>query len=144
MRLPGTIYGIISIVAVGFLEHAALATELPSPPVAERRPVTTQHHGIRLTDDYAWLRTAEPEEVVEDPAALEARIRAYLNAESDYARAMLAPNDALERQLVAEMRKRLNRRDQRARAMGRLGVLHALSAGCPAHRPLPAAARRWS
>ena len=112
MRLPGTIYGIISIVAVGFLEHAALATELPSPPVAERRPVTTQHHGIRLTDDYAWLRTAEPEEVVEDPSALEARIRAYLNAESDYARAMLAPNRALERHLVAEMRGRLSRRDQ--------------------------------
>ena len=112
MHLPGTVYGIISILAVGFLEHAALATELPSPPVAERRPVTTQHHGIRLTDDYAWLRTAEPSEVVEDPAALEARIRAYLNAESDYARAMLAPNRALERQLVAEMRGRLSRRDQ--------------------------------
>ena len=112
MRLPGTVCGIISILAAGLPEHSLLATELPSPPVAERRPVTTQHHGIRLTDDYAWLRTADLEEAVEDPAALEGRIRSYLDAENSYARAMLAPNRALERQLVAEMRGRLSRRDQ--------------------------------
>jgi len=112
MRLPGTVCGIISILAAGLPEHASLATELPSPPVAERRPVTIQHHGIRLTDDYAWLRTADLEEAVEDPAALEGRIRSYLDAENSYARAMLAPNRALERQLVAEMRGRLSRRDQ--------------------------------
>jgi hypothetical protein len=92
MRLPGTICGIISILAAGLPGHASLATELPSPPVAERRPVTIQHHGIRLTDDYAWLRTADLEEAVEDPAALEGRIRSYLDAENSYARAMLAPN----------------------------------------------------
>ena len=32
----------------------AAATELV-PPVAIRRPVTTVHHGIARTDDYAWL-----------------------------------------------------------------------------------------
>ena len=112
MRVAGAVFGIISILAIGFPEDASLAAELPSPPVAERRPVTTQHHGIPLTDDYAWLRTEDPEEVVGEPAALEARIRTYLEAENAYARAMLAPNRALEHRLAAEMRGRLSRRDQ--------------------------------
>jgi oligopeptidase B len=112
MRVAGAVYAIISILAIGFPDHFSLAAEPPSPPIAERRPVTTQHHGIRLTDDYAWLKTEDPEEVVGEPAALEARIRAYLDAENAYAHAMLAPNRALERQLAAEMRGRLSRRDQ--------------------------------
>src|SRR5215475_8368340 len=112
MRVTSAMYGIISILAIGVPERFLLAAEPPSPPVAERRPVTTQYHGIRLTDDYAWLRTEDPEEVVGEPAALEARIRTYLEAENAYARAMLAPNRALEHQLAAEMRGRLSRRDQ--------------------------------
>jgi oligopeptidase B len=112
MRVAGAVYGIISILAIGLADHSSLAAEPSSPPVAERRPVTTQHHGIRLTDDYAWLRTEDPEEVVGEPASLEARIRAYLDAENAYAHAMLAPNRPLEQQLAAEMRRRLSRRDQ--------------------------------
>jgi oligopeptidase B len=112
MRVTGALYGILSILAIGFPEHFSLAVEPPPPPVAERRPVTSQHHGIRLTDDYAWLRTEDPEEVVGEPAVLEARIRAYLDAENAYAHAMLAPNRPLEDQLAAEMRGRLSRRDQ--------------------------------
>src|SRR5262249_28203315 len=112
MRVAGAVYCIISALAIGFPEHCSLAAEPPSPPVAERRPVTAHHHGIRLTDDYAWLRTADPEEVVEEPTALEAPIRAYLDAENAYARSMLAPNRALERRLAVEMRGRLSRRDK--------------------------------
>src|SRR5262245_21354271 len=112
MRVAGAVYWIISILAIGVPEHSSLAAEPPSPPVAERRPITSHHHGIRLTDDYAWLRTADPEEVVGEPAALEAHIRAYLDAEKAYARAMLAPNRTLEHQLAGEMRGRLSRRDE--------------------------------
>ncbi len=97
----------------GFLtHHTALAGELPRPPVAERKPVSVQHHGITLTDDYAWLRTAKLEELLERPEALEPAIREHLEAESRYAEAMLAPNRALERRLVAEMRARVSPRDE--------------------------------
>src|SRR5262245_14809847 len=112
MRITGAVYGIISTLAIGFPDHFSLAAQPSSPPVEALRPVTTRPHAIRLTDDYAWLRAEAPEEVVGEPAALEARIRAYLDAENAYARAMLAPNRALEHQLVAEMRGRLSRRDQ--------------------------------
>ena len=74
--------------------------------------MTTEHHGIAHTDDYAWLKTEKPEEILEQPETLEDPIRAHLDAESAYARAVLAPNRALERRLVAEMRGRLSRRDQ--------------------------------
>lgn len=88
------------------------AAEPPKPPVTKRSPVTTEHHGIALTDDYAWLKSGKPEDILEEPETLESPIRAHLDAETAYARAVLAPNRALERRLVAEMRGRLSPRDQ--------------------------------
>ncbi|MGH3367380.1 MAG: S9 family peptidase [Nocardioidaceae bacterium] len=43
------------------------------PPVAERRPLVRDHHGVRRVDDYAWLRE------IDDP-----RVRAHLRAERDF------------------------------------------------------------
>src|SRR5262245_58387932 len=37
----------------------------PAPPVAERRPVTAEHHGIAHVDEYAWLQTQKLEEVLQ-------------------------------------------------------------------------------
>jgi oligopeptidase B len=82
------------------------------PPVAARRPVVAEHHGVRHSDDYAWLRTAELEQVLRRPEALERPIMAYLQAENAYAHNVLAPNRALERQLLAELRGRLRPSDQ--------------------------------
>ena len=31
---------------------------LTTPPIATKKPSTTIHHGIAVTDDYAWLRDA--------------------------------------------------------------------------------------
>jgi oligopeptidase B len=98
--------------AVGLLAHHVQAAELPRPPMAKRNPVTLEQHGIRRTDDYAWLRTARPQQVLERPEALEQPIRAHLEAESRYARGALAPNRVLERRLLAEMRGRISLRDE--------------------------------
>jgi len=93
-------------------QGAKKARPAEAAPVAERKPVTTQHHGIALIDDYAWLRTAKHEDVLADPGALEAPIRAHLDAESAYAKRVLAPNRSLERRLMAEMKGRIARREQ--------------------------------
>ncbi len=47
-----------------------------TPPLADRRPNTTQIHGDQRVDDYEWLRAKEEPEVV-----------AYLEAENSYTEA---------------------------------------------------------
>ena len=109
IKAPGIALALVFVLLAPCL---AAAADLPQPPVTKRIPVTTEHHGITHTDDYAWLKTTKPEDILEEPEVLENPIRAHLDAESAYARAMLAPNRALERRLVAEMRGRLSRRDR--------------------------------
>jgi len=45
------------------------ATKTPSKPVpvAPRRPHSFTTHGIAVTDDYAWLKDANWQEVLRDP-----------------------------------------------------------------------------
>ncbi len=81
------------------------------PPVAERKPVSTFHHGIALVDDYAWLRAANWQEVMRQPDVLEPDIRAYLDAENAYTAATLAPTEALQETLFKEMKGRLKEDD---------------------------------
>jgi len=83
----------------------------PAPPKAEVRTKTTQVHGVTLRDDYNWLRAANWKEVLREPEALPADIRAYLEAENAYAAALMAPTRALQRELVKEMRGRLKEDD---------------------------------
>jgi oligopeptidase B len=83
----------------------------PAPPVAERRPTFTVHHGVELVDEYAWLRAANWQEVMRDPAVLDAGIRTYLEAENAYAEAALEDTKALQDELFAEMKARIKEDD---------------------------------
>ncbi len=85
---------------------AAAARDTDPPPQAMRKPVTTTQHGVRLTDDYAWMRTAHPEAVLSQPELLEAPIKRHLDAEKRYAVKLLSRNAALEAKIVAEMKGR--------------------------------------
>ncbi|HEX2135252.1 MAG TPA: S9 family peptidase, partial [Microvirga sp.] len=85
---------------------------LPPAPVAPVEPRVAEVHGTRIRDDYAWLKAENWKEVLKDPAALPARIRAYLEAENGYAAAVLErPTEALRKRLVAEMRGRIKEDD---------------------------------
>jgi oligopeptidase B len=77
------------------------------PPRAEKRPQRRNVHGVALTDDYAWLRAANWQEVLRDPAALQDDIRAYLEAENEYALDRLAPTEELQKTLFEELKGRL-------------------------------------
>jgi len=83
----------------------------PEPPVAPRRPAALRAHGVSWTDEYAWLRAENWREVLQDPCALPPAIRAHLKAETDYAEARLAPAAALQADLIAEMRGRIEDED---------------------------------
>ena len=81
------------------------------PPVAPRRPQSSTHHGITVTDDYAWLKDARWQEVLRDPSLLDADIRSHLEAENAYTEAVLGHTAALQTTLVAEMRGRIKEDD---------------------------------
>jgi oligopeptidase B len=80
-------------------------------PTAERRPVHDTHHGVTRTDDYAWLRADNWQDVFRDPAVLDPAIRAHLEAENAYQQAMLADLEPLRKVLFAEMKGRIKEDD---------------------------------
>ena len=84
---------------------------LPPEPRAEQRSATSIHHGITLTDPYAWLKAPNWQEVMRAPEVLDPAIRAYLDAENAYASAALAHTQALQEALFAEMKGRIKQDD---------------------------------
>jgi len=83
----------------------------PHPPKAEKHPVTHSRHGVTWQDDYAWLRDADWQAVMREPARLSPAIRAHLEAENAYADALLEPTEALQQALIAELRGRIKEHD---------------------------------
>ena len=83
----------------------------PAPPRADIRPTRRSAHGVSWTDDYAWIRAENWQEALGDPSRLPPDIRGLIEAENAYAEAVLAPTAALRKELVAEMRSRLEEDD---------------------------------
>ena len=83
-----------------------------TPPVAPRKPSAFPVlHGRRRTDDYAWLKDENWQQVMRDPAVLRADIREHLEAENAYRDAALAPTQALRAALFDEFRGRIKEDD---------------------------------
>ncbi|WP_395695246.1 S9 family peptidase [Nocardioides sp.] len=70
------------------------------PPVAEKRPQTTEHHGRSRTDDYEWLRDKESPEVL-----------AHLEAENAYTQERTAHLAALRQGIFDEIKARTRETD---------------------------------
>lgn len=81
------------------------------PPVAAKQPIEDTRHGISRTDDYAWLRADNWQDVFKDPSLLDPAIRAHLEAENAYQEAMLADGKALRDTLFSEMKGRIKEDD---------------------------------
>ncbi len=81
------------------------------PPAAEARPERIEQLGRLRTDDYAWLKDANWQQVMRDPGVLRADIRAHLEAENAYTATALEPTRALQEALFAEMRGRIREDD---------------------------------
>jgi oligopeptidase B len=76
------------------------STAADHPPVAERRPVTTEHHGRSRTDDYDWLREKDSPEVA-----------AYLEAENAWTAARTDHLADLRETIFEEVRSRTKETD---------------------------------
>ncbi|WP_019955571.1 S9 family peptidase [Yoonia vestfoldensis] len=84
---------------------------LPDAPLADKRPTTTEAHGVTLHDDFGWLRADNWQEAMRDPAKLPADIAGYLRAENAYYDAAMADTADLQATLIAEMRGRIKEDD---------------------------------
>jgi oligopeptidase B len=107
--LPLALWLALAPLPCGNLEQAAADSAVlrPSPPVAARKPVRLFVHGIERVDDYAWLRDPNWRKVMLDPGELAPEIRAHIDAENAYAKALLAPLADLRDTLLAEMKGRM-------------------------------------
>ena len=81
------------------------------PPVADRRPRVASFHGLALTDDYAWLKDENWQQVIKDPSRLNPEIRWHLEAENAYADAVMEPLRPLQDKLYDEIVSRIQETD---------------------------------
>lgn len=77
------------------------------PPKAERHIFTQSCHGVEITDPYNWLRAENWQQVLREPATLPATIRRLVEAENEYSDTVLNATLPLQRQLMDEMRARM-------------------------------------
>jgi oligopeptidase B len=82
-------------------------SERPARPIAPKIPHRIEQLGRVRIDDYAWMKDEAWQQVLRHPSTLKADIRAHLEAENAYTRAMLAGTEALQAQLFAEMKGRI-------------------------------------
>src|SRR6267142_5038824 len=73
----------------------------PQPPMAEKKPKTTNIHGETLVDDYFWLREKA------SPAVMD-----HLKAEDAYALTMMKHTEMLQAKLYAEMLSHIKQTDE--------------------------------
>ncbi len=86
-------------------------TKTKPAPRAPRRPHSFTTHGVTVTDDYAWLKDPDWQDVLRDPGILDADIRKYLEEENAYTEGLLGHTAGLQKKLVKEMRGRIKEDD---------------------------------
>ncbi|WP_293899242.1 S9 family peptidase [Phenylobacterium sp.] len=84
---------------------------LPTAPVAPKIPHTIEQLGRVRTDDYAWMKDDNWQQVLRDPKALRADVRTHLEAENAYLKTALAGTEALQAAMFAEMKGRIKEDD---------------------------------
>ena len=76
------------------------------PPIAAKKPHSATHHGITVSDDYAWLRDPGYPEVTDT------QVLAHLQAENAWFAARMAPQQPRIDALFTEMRARIKEADK--------------------------------
>ncbi len=79
--------------------------DIKAAPIAAKKPKSTTHHGITITDDYAWLRDPGY------PAVSRKKILDHLEAENAWYEQQMAPHQPMVDRLFKEMRGRIKEAD---------------------------------
>jgi len=80
-------------------------------PIARKCTHENSFHGVKISDDYHWLRASNWQEAMREPEKLPDDIKAYLQAENDYYEDAMSDTVELQEKLIAEMRGRIKEDD---------------------------------
>lgn len=94
-----------------FTPEAPPIMSRPLAPIAELQSHTSTYHGVTLDDPYNWMRDEKWQEVMTNPEVLNSDIRAYLEAENEYAEAILADTKPIQQELFEELKGRIKQDD---------------------------------
>ena len=83
----------------------------PIPPRPRKDPRRIEQLGRVRIDDYGWMKDENWQAVLRDPTVVNPEIRAHLEAENAYAKALLAPTEPLQARLFEEMKGRIKQDD---------------------------------
>ena len=81
------------------------------PPIANRIPLEITLHKSTRVDQYAWLRDANWQTIMQDPSILDKDIRNYLEQENAYTKEAMQDTEALQVTLLEEMKSRIKQDD---------------------------------
>ncbi len=90
---------------------AMSATPKPVPPVARQEPKRIEQLGRVRTDEYAWMKDDNWQKVLHDPKLIKADVKAHLDAENAYFKAMMASTEPLQATMFEEMKGRIKEDD---------------------------------
>ncbi|MBK9317189.1 MAG: S9 family peptidase [Acidobacteria bacterium] len=110
MRSPQIVLLMCSVILIGACSGKETMENrpMPDPPIAKKVPKITEIHGLKLVDDYFWMRD---EKLPRDPNA-NPEVTAYLKAENDYAEAFMEHTKGFQDSLYKEMLARIKETDE--------------------------------
>ncbi len=100
------------ILAAMMLILASCGTKQPQPPVAQKNPYVIKTNGNERVDEYFWIRLTDEQKNAESPDSQTVQVLNYLNAENDYAKAILKHTEAFQQQLFEEIKGRIREDDE--------------------------------
>ncbi len=83
----------------------------PVPPVVKKEPKVIEQLGRKRTDDYAWMKDDNWQQVLRDPTIVKADVKAHLTEENAYTKAMLSSTEDLQARMFEEMKGRVKEDD---------------------------------
>lgn len=100
------------IVAAILLAMASCSDKKPQPPVAQKDPYVIKNNENERVDEYFWLRLSDEQKNAQVPDSQTVKVLDYLNAENNYAKAIMKHTEEFQQKLFEEMKGRIKEDDE--------------------------------
>ncbi len=80
--------------------------------MAQKIPYVISNNGNDRVDEYFWMRLTDEQKNAETPDSQTVQVLNYLNAENDYAKAIMKHTEAFQQQLFEEIKGRIKENDE--------------------------------